>query len=436
LVVLQLGCGHPGGPAKGQGPRIVILGLDGADWQLIDPLIAKGRLPLFKELKEKYAWGYLRTSTPAKSPVIWTSIATGKTSAKHGIDDFRAKKPNAQGRFAIFNSMDIRQPLLWDMLGDNGRRSVLVNWYLSYPPMPLNGVNVSDYFRSSAISTRSRERSHLSQTVYPPERSAELAKLLIPDYRQALKRMNLPDFPEVYRRMQTGMEYLDLPIFRNYPEWVIEENLVGDVADHLFGSEDFDLFAAYYKMTDVVQHFAYMALVDEAYKKTLDQAAVQGVLPETLQAEAYARLADILCPVYQNLEKVLRRYFDAAAGRETYFIILSDHGFSFFHREGTVRYNHVGPGKAPNGIIIVRGPKVKPGKITMARIYDIAPTVLYLLGLPLDRSMDGKPLYKLFTFRHASSYTTYKRKKIKPFKRNSELDEKALKELKALGYIN
>ncbi len=110
--------------------------------------------------------------------------------------------------------------------------------------------------------------------------------------------------------------------------------------------------------------------------------------------------------------------------------------FPFSTATGTVRYNHVGPAKAPNGILIVRGPKVKPGKIALARIYDIAPTVLYLLGLPLDRNMDGKPLSRLFTFRHASSYTVYKRKKIKPFKRNQDLDEKALKELKALGYIN
>jgi len=436
LGLFQTGCRHAENPAKGRGPRIVILGLDGADWQLIDPLIAKGRLPLFKELKDKHAWGYLRTSTPAKSPIIWTSIATGKTLAKHGIDDFRAKTANAQGKFAIFNSMDIRQPLLWDMLGDHGRRSVLVNWYLSYPPRPLNGVNVSDFFRSSAASTRPRERNQLSQTVYPPERAAELVKLLTPDYRQALQRMNLPDFPEVYRRMQTGMEYLDLPIFKNYPDWVIEENLVTDIADHLFRSEDFDLFAAYFKMTDVVQHFAYMALVDNAYKKTLDQAMVHGELPAALQAEAYARLADILCPVYQNLEKVMRRYFEAEAGRDTYFIILSDHGFTFFQRAGTVRYNHVGPAKAPNGILIVRGPKVKAGKITLAGIYDIAPTVLYLLGLPLDRTMDGKPLAKLFTFRHASAYTVYKKKKFKPLKRNQDLDEKALKELKALGYIN
>ncbi|HNX99042.1 MAG TPA: alkaline phosphatase family protein, partial [Candidatus Aminicenantes bacterium] len=79
LAGFQLSCQRGGEPAPGTRPVVVLVGLDGADWSLIDPLIDQGKLPLFKELKEKGAWGTLRTATPAKSPVIWTSIATGKT---------------------------------------------------------------------------------------------------------------------------------------------------------------------------------------------------------------------------------------------------------------------------------------------------------------------------------------------------------------------
>ncbi|MCJ7524761.1 MAG: alkaline phosphatase family protein [Candidatus Aminicenantes bacterium] len=429
-------CSPKAATVKKDRPVVVILGIDGACWNLIDPLVAKGRLPLFKELKEKYAWGYLRTSTPAKSPIIWTSIATGKTQAKHGIDDFRSKKKDARGKFSMFTSRDIREALLWDMLDVNRRRSVLVNWYLSYPPQPLNGVNVSDYFRSSAISSNDKKKNMLSQTVFPPERSAELVKFLVPDYRQALKSTNLPDFPELYKQMNTGIGYLDLPIFKNYPEWVVQEKLVDDVADHLFRSEDFDLFAAYFKMSDVVQHFAFMSFIDDAYKKILDRSFVNGKLPDDLETQAYAKIADIVCPVYQNLERSIGRFLNNKKYRDAYFIILSDHGFSFFFRNNTVRYNHVGPEIAPDGIIIMRGPGIKPGKIKLARIYDIAPTVLYLLDLPLDRRMDGEPLLRLLTFRHDSHYTVYKKKKPQPFKKNLELDEKNLQELKALGYIN
>ena len=429
-------CSPKGKTEKKDRPVVVILGVDGASWELIDPLIAKGRLPLFKELKEKSAWGTLRTITPAKSPVIWTSIATGKTVPQHGIDDFRSKKANAQGNFPLLNSRDIREALLWDMLDVNGLRSVLINWYLSYPPQPLNGVNVSDYFANSAISSHRKKGNIQSQTVYPPERFADLVKFLVPDYQQALKSLHLPDFPELYKKMDTGKEYLDLLILKQFPKWVLQKKLLTDVAADLFHKEDFDLFAAYFRMPDVVQHFAYMAMVGAAYKKSVDGAIVDGDLPETVKAEAYARVADIVCPVYQNLEKTIRRFLEAEKDRDVYFIIISDHGFTFYVRDNRIHYGHIEPEVAPDGIIIMRGPGVKPGKITLASVYDIVPTVLYLLDLPLDRRMNGRPLRRLFTFRHGSRYKVYKKKKPQPYKQNRELDEKILEELKALGYIN
>lgn len=419
-------------------PVVVILGLDGASWELIDPLIAKGRLPLFKELKEKHAWGYLRTVTPAKSPVIWTSIATGKNKAKHGIEDFRSKIKiiNRKGKYPIASGLDIREPLLWEMLSDRDRRSVLVNWYLSYPPQPFNGVNVSDYFSLSAISSSAAKNKQMRQSVFPPERAAELEKFIDRNYSRVLKKMNLPDYPALYEKLGSGMNYTDFQVFNKIKEFVMQEGVVEETAAHLFRSEDFDLFAAYFKLADEVQHFAYMSFVDEVYKKNLDRAVVNGKLLDTSASEAYAKVADILCPVYQNLERIISRYFEEAGNREAYFIILSDHGFSFFFRDGTVHYNHIGPEKAPDGILIVRGPGVKPGKIKMASIFDIAPTVLYLLGLPLDRRMDGEPLRRLFTFKRESRYAVYKKKKPQAVGGNREVDEKKLQELKALGYIN
>jgi predicted AlkP superfamily phosphohydrolase/phosphomutase len=436
LAVCQPGCGRPGGALKRPRPAVVLLGLDGASWELIDPLIASGRLPLFKQLKETAAWGTLRTSTPAKSPIIWTSIATGKTSAKHGIDDFRSKKRNARGKFPIYNSLDIREPLLWEMLGRQGRRSVLVNWYLSFPPQPLQGVNVSDYFSVSAFSRSANRTLALRQSVFPPERAPEIEKWIDSDYARVLKKLNIPDYPALYEKRGTGMRFNDFPIFKEFPDMALQEGVVAETATRLFRSEDFDLFAAYFELTDVVQHFAYMSLVDDDFKLTLDRAWGQNGIPVALESEAYARIAEILCPVYQNLERIIGDLIAASAERETYFLILSDHGFSFFFRDGTVRYNHVGPDKAPDGILIVHGPGVKPGKIKLARIYDIAPTVLYLLGLPLDRQMDGAPLRRLFTFKHESGYTVYKKGKTRSGGRDSEAEEKKLQELKALGYIN
>ncbi len=417
-------------------PIVVILGVDGADWQLIDPLIQKGRLPLFQKLKEQCAWGPLRTITPAISPTIWTSIATGKTPAKHNIVDFRAKRVNRRGKHPLASSLDIREPLLWEMLGERGRRSVLVNWYLSFPPQPLTGVNVSDFFPVSALSASSSLDEPVRQSVYPPERAAGLMAGIETDYPRVLARMGLPDFPDLYDQRGMGKRHTDFPIFDKLPDLVLQEGVVAKTAASLFHSEKFDLFAAYYKLTDVVQHIAYLCFVDEAFKRRMDEAAKGGAIPEDLANEAYARIAELLCPVYQNVERILQDYFDQLGEREAYFIILSDHGFSLFVRDGTVRYNHIGPEKAPDGIFIVRGPGVKPGRIGTARIFDIAPTVLYVLGLPLDRNMDGEPLRRLFSFKRGSAYAVYRKQGARPGARNQEATEKKLEELKALGYIN
>ncbi len=436
LAAFQVSCRRQDAPGSKGRPVVVLLGLDGADWSLIDPLIAQGRLPLFKEMKETAAWGALRTITPAKSPVVWTTIATGKTRQKHGIDDFRRSKPNSKGKYPIVSSLDIREPLLWEMLEGRGRRSVLVNWYVSFPPQPFSGMNVSDYFADSVISRSPDREKHLLQSVFPPERAAGLVKGLDSDYRRALKRTGLPDYPALAEEIGDAGRLADLPVLHEIPDMVRREEVVTETAARLFRTEKFDLFAAYYKLPDEVQHIAYIALLEESFRRTMDLAARGGALPDDMAEKAHARIADVVCPVYQNLERILRGYFEAAGGRETYFIIVSDHGFSFFVRDGRVRYNHIGQEKAPDGILIVRGPGVKPGKIKLARVYDIAPTVLYLLGLPLDRGMDGKPLHRLFTFKRESGYVAYRKGKMKAQGDNSEAEERKLQELKALGYIN
>ncbi len=418
-------------------PIVVILGFDGANWDLIDPLIAKGRLPLFRELKENSAWGILRTGTPAKSPIIWTSIATGKTMAKHGIDDFIPQRKNKAGNRLPYLSTDIQAATLWDIMDSYSLRSVLVNWYLSYPPQPLNGLNVSDYFRMRAFQPRNTKQGALSDTVYPPGRATEFEKFIDRDYEKVLKESGLPDFPRRFDQQGGGRHFSDHEIFNKYPEFVLQESLITKIASDLFRTEKFDFFAAYFKMADIVQHFAYDCLVDEAYKKEL-LSAFSGADPDGRKLrEAYAKVADILCPVYQNIETTMRRFMDSERFKNAYFIIVSDHGFYFFRRDNAVYYNHInGMEKAPDGILLVKGPGVKPGKIKMARIYDIAPTVLYLLGLPQDRSMDGAPLARIFRFKNHVRYAVYRKRSPLNRRQDREMDEKALEDLKALGYIN
>src|SRR5687768_17206551 len=76
--------------------RIYIIGLDGASWNLMNPLIEKGKLPNLKKLRDNGVSGDLASAYPAHSAFLWTTIATGKTKEKHGIGDFTVKEESRE----------------------------------------------------------------------------------------------------------------------------------------------------------------------------------------------------------------------------------------------------------------------------------------------------------------------------------------------------
>src|SRR3989338_7322162 len=78
LLIFSVGWFSIGYFSKNKGPKLILLGIDGADWDIIDHYIIEGRLPTFSRLKREGAWGYLRSFDPMLSPMLWTTIATGK----------------------------------------------------------------------------------------------------------------------------------------------------------------------------------------------------------------------------------------------------------------------------------------------------------------------------------------------------------------------
>ena len=119
--------------------KVVILGFDGAGWDTIDPLIEAGKLPVLARLKQDAAWGPLETFKPTKSPVIWTSIATGKSMTKHGILDYVfVEKNDIQ---VPYSNSERREPSIWQILDHFDRRSVVVNWFVTYPPEKLGDLS-------------------------------------------------------------------------------------------------------------------------------------------------------------------------------------------------------------------------------------------------------------------------------------------------------
>ena len=129
--------------------NVFVLGLDGATWEMLDPLIHDGLLPNLARFREQGASGTLRSVFPPLSPVAWTGVMTGKNSGKHGIFEFieHAHNPLA-GR--VNSSREIRSSLLWEIAQQSGKRSVVGGVPMSYPPRPSR--NFSGFFLGDFLS--------------------------------------------------------------------------------------------------------------------------------------------------------------------------------------------------------------------------------------------------------------------------------------------
>jgi predicted AlkP superfamily phosphohydrolase/phosphomutase len=131
-VVACLACRR--GDAPG---RVIVFGLDGADPATIDLLLSEGKLPHFAKLRQQGAYAPLLSQKPLLSPVIWTTIATGKTPDQHRIGHFVAV--NAAGEQLPVTSRMRQVKALWNILSDRSRSAAVVGWWATWPAETIRG---------------------------------------------------------------------------------------------------------------------------------------------------------------------------------------------------------------------------------------------------------------------------------------------------------
>jgi predicted AlkP superfamily phosphohydrolase/phosphomutase len=112
------------GPASA---RVVIVGVDGASWNLIDPLAERGELPNLSALRARGVEADFAVVEPVSSPAVWTSLATGRDPDAHGVTHFYVTR------------RDVRVPAMWDRLAAAELRVGLYDWLVSWPPREFPG---------------------------------------------------------------------------------------------------------------------------------------------------------------------------------------------------------------------------------------------------------------------------------------------------------
>ncbi len=124
--------------------RVIVIGLDGATFDLIHPWIQEGRLPTFKRMMEEGSWGELESTMPPLTGPAWSSFITGKNPGKHGIYDFMYRDPKGYRAITI-NATRRNGPSFWRLLGDQGKKVIVFNVPVTYPPEEVNGIMISGF---------------------------------------------------------------------------------------------------------------------------------------------------------------------------------------------------------------------------------------------------------------------------------------------------
>lgn len=382
-LVFAVGCSR--GERAADHHPVALLGFDGLEWSVLQPLLAKGALPNLKALIARGVAGKLATEKPALSPVIWTSIATGRSKQYHGITSFLSRG-NAG---PPFTSNARRGKALWNVAGDYGLKTLCVGWWVTWPAEEISGWMVAPY--SSAGQNDQNWKGNLQENLEDQTWPRDLIREVFPLAR---------DVNQADRFRETASRYfgvLDEPRLQEkerdlvmQTRWSVSaDETFAAVALHMLSRPDVkpDLTLVYLGGTDVSSHrFWRYRSPDEFHYATSDASIAQldGVI------EAFYRAAD--AKVGALLAKL---------PSDCNVIVCSDHGFhAAFVKQPDPRGLSGHHLDGPPGVFIAAGPDIRAeqgarvldGSVEprlIGDVFNVAPVVLHLLGIPLSRTLES-----------------------------------------------
>jgi predicted AlkP superfamily phosphohydrolase/phosphomutase len=392
-VITLMGCAGPEPPPA---PRVILLGVDGADWDVLDPLIAEGRLPAFARMKREGAHGVLESLEPIFSPVVWASIGTGKVPEKHGITSFTVEH---EGHPVPVTSNLVRTSRIWDILGRRGHDVGVIGWWTSWPATPVNGFLVTE--RAWPLVFGEHGWPVATDSAHVPEGLAHLT------YPEGLFEQIRPLI--VTREMLAGGAYRHVDVRgalatvnENGPstaDMYAKDLTFARFAERLYPATRPDFFSVYLELTDVMAHYFWEFWRYYRYARYGEPTTFDA--PPNGDPESAAIVGANYEGSYVLADEVLGALM-AAADDSTLIMVVSDHGYGENTEgkrlligdgiHGTNAHWHV-----LDGVILAWGYGVAPGAvIDDADVIDVTPTILHAMGEPIGEDMDGEPLMDVF----------------------------------------
>ena len=356
--------------------KVLVVGLDGADWKIVDPLMAAGRMPNLLRLVNGGVRANLLSITPMLSPVIWTSIATGVEPGRHGVLDFLA--PSATGASEPVTSSARRAPALWELLSDARVRVGVTGWWATWPADRVNGYMVTDRVAYQLFGYNSDPRSAAGKT-WPAEAYDTVRPLIVPT--DAIPWREVQPYLDGPRTQPDEFDAGELERLEEFRTLLAAGKTYLGVALAMRQREKPSFEAVYFEGTDTVSHL-FMSF--RAPKLS------------AVDARGFDSFRFVVDRTYENADRMLGRLLE---GREGWtVIVLSDHGFASDASRPLTTDSRIGHGAAADwhrrfGLFVMSGPNVKRGiRLEEASVYDVAPTILALFHQPVPRSWPGRVL--------------------------------------------
>ncbi len=380
------------------GGRVVLLGIDGASLDRISVAVAEGRLPNFGRILDSGVATHLATLRPTQAEPIWTTVATGRLPQTSGVRSAARYRVRAGGaaldllpdymfaqalvRYGFLREepltpADLAAKPLWTILSERGIRVGLVGWPLTHPAPAVRGYVVSDVLHRLDARRLALEGG---ATVTPVAAWAQVAAAravtLTPDPHDVLAKADaLPHASEVDVRAD--------------PQPVLADSLHLRILETMEAGRASRFVAVRLPGLDAVAHY-YLR-----YASTDDFGDVSD--------EERRRFGGVLDEYYGVLDAVVGRLYDSLQP-EDLVIVVSSHGMEPLTPAKRVLERLVGDPllsgtheRAPDGFVMAFGSAVRAGRPERGSVEDLTPTVLYFLGLPIGRDMDGRARTDFFT---------------------------------------
>jgi predicted AlkP superfamily phosphohydrolase/phosphomutase len=265
--------------------RVFILGIDGATWAVIRPMMDDGRLPNLKRIVDSGVCGKLESTVPPLSAPAWISFMTGKNPGKHGVLDFFEYDLSAYGPRPgkLVDSTRFAGTTIWDIMSAHGKKVGVVTVPVTFPAWPINGVMVSGHLMTPETATG---------YTYPEDLEKWIGES--------------PNVTELYKQSTP----LDEVKWRG-PEMMERRTRI---ALDLLARDSYDCFALVLAATDKAQHDFWRFQVEDDDLST---------------PEERRRLGDGVAVHYEKADWALGEILARVGDNDT-IIVMSDHGAGLY----------------------------------------------------------------------------------------------------------